>query len=123
MTVPAARVLAFPGIDLEALTKLRARACDAFMRNDMSAFQEACTVMRRLIGRQGVADQQVVPEIPARTYHDRGREGRRQAPLQETPSQEARDRPNADSMSELPSAAAWEWAADVNHSSNRSRPA
>jgi hypothetical protein len=56
MTIPAARVLAFPGIDLETLTKLRAQACDAFMRDDLSTYQDACMMMRKLIGGQDVSE-------------------------------------------------------------------
>jgi ABC-type amino acid transport substrate-binding protein len=56
MTVPAARVLAFPGIDLEALTKLRNRACDAFMSDDLTAYQDACMMMRKLLGGRDVAE-------------------------------------------------------------------
>lgn len=56
MTVPAAQVLAFPGIDLETLAKLRARACEAFIRNDLGAYQEACVMMRRLIGGNDVSE-------------------------------------------------------------------
>lgn len=56
MTVPAARVLAFPGIDLEALTKLRARACDAFMSDDLTAYQDACMMMRKLLGGRDVSE-------------------------------------------------------------------
>jgi hypothetical protein len=56
MTVPAARVLAFPGIDLETLTKLRARACDAFMRDDLPAYQEACMMIRKLLGGRDVLE-------------------------------------------------------------------
>lgn len=106
MTVPAAQVLAFPGIDLETLAKLRARACDAFMRNDMIAFQEACMMMRRLIV-QDVPEQQVIQENGARTYRYRGAEGRRR-----THSPEARDRLSVGSVSDLPGAGGWEWAAD-----------
>jgi hypothetical protein len=42
MAVRAARVLAFPGIDLKTLAELRARACDAFVRDDLDAYQDAC---------------------------------------------------------------------------------
>lgn len=42
MSVRAAQVLAFPGIDLKTLAELRARACDAFMRDDLNAYQDAC---------------------------------------------------------------------------------
>jgi hypothetical protein len=56
MTVRAAQVLAFPGIDVETLAKLRARACDAFIRNDFSTYQEACMMMRRLIGGEDVSE-------------------------------------------------------------------
>jgi hypothetical protein len=63
MTIPAARVLAFPGIDLETLAKLRAQACDAFMRDDLSTYQDACMMMRKLIGGQDVS------ETNARGYH------------------------------------------------------
>jgi hypothetical protein len=65
MTVPAARVLAFPGIDLETLTKLRARACDAFMRDDLPAYQEACMMIRKLLGGRDVS------ETGARSYRYR----------------------------------------------------
>jgi hypothetical protein len=63
MTIPAARVLAFPGIDLETLAKLRAQACDAFMRDDLSTYQDACMMMRKLIGGQDVS------EASTRSYH------------------------------------------------------
>lgn len=56
MTVPAARVLAFPGIDLEALTKLRTRACDAFMSDDLTAYQDACMMMRKLLGGRDMSE-------------------------------------------------------------------
>jgi hypothetical protein len=55
MTVRAAQVLAFPGIDLETLAQLRARACEAFIRNDLIAYQEACVMMGRLIGGEDVS--------------------------------------------------------------------
>jgi hypothetical protein len=84
MTVRAAQVLAFPGIDLETLAKLRARACEAFIRNDLGAYQEACVMMRRLIGGQDV------PETNPQSSECR--EGdRRRRPL----SQVTRDRLNA----------------------------
>jgi ABC-type amino acid transport substrate-binding protein len=62
MTIPATRVLAFPGIDLEALTELRARACDAFVHDDLAAYQDACVMMRKLIGGRDVS------ETGARSY-------------------------------------------------------
>lgn len=65
MTVRAAQVLAFPGIDLKALAELRARACDAFMREDLDAYQEACMRIRKLIGGQDVS------ETGARSYRYR----------------------------------------------------
>lgn len=65
MTVPAARVLAFPGIDLETLTKLRTRACDAFMSDDLTAYQDACMMMRKLLGGRDVS------ETGARSYRYR----------------------------------------------------
>jgi hypothetical protein len=71
MTVPAARVLAFPGIDLETLTKLRARACDAFMRDDLPAYQEACMMIRKLLGGRDVS------ETGARSYRYREKPQRR----------------------------------------------
>lgn len=84
MTVRAAQVLAFPGIDLETLAKLRARACAAFIHNDISAYQEACMMMRKLI------DGSDVSETDSSGYG--GREGdRRRRPL----SQETRDRLSA----------------------------
>ncbi len=66
MSVPATRVLAFPGIDLERLTELRAQASDAFLREDFTAYQDACTMIRELIGGQDVS------ETGARSYRCRG---------------------------------------------------
>jgi hypothetical protein len=65
MTIPAARVLAFPGIDLETLTRLRIRACDAFMSDDLTAYQDACMMMRKLLGGRDVS------ETGARSYRYR----------------------------------------------------
>lgn len=65
MTIPAARVLAFPGIDLESLTELRARASDAFLREDYAAYQDACMMIRKLIGGQDIS------ETGARSYRRR----------------------------------------------------
>jgi hypothetical protein len=84
MTIPAARVLAFPGIDLETLARLRAVACEAFMRDDLSAYQDACTMMRKLIGGQDVS------ETGAGSYRP-GEKRERRHPL----SQEARGRLSA----------------------------
>lgn len=84
MTVPAARVLAFPGIDLETLAKLRARACDAFMRDDLPAYQEACMMIRKLLGGRDVS------ETGSRSYRYRERQ-----PHHGLLPQEVRDRPNA----------------------------
>ena len=74
MTIPATRVLAFPGIDLDALTQLRARACEAFLREDLDAYQDACIMMRKLIGGQDLS------ETGARSYRSRGKD-RRRGPL------------------------------------------
>jgi len=65
MSVRAAQVLAFPGIDLKTLAELRARACDAFMRDDLNAYQDACMMIRKLIGGQDVS------ETGARNYRYR----------------------------------------------------
>jgi hypothetical protein len=65
MSSRAARVLAFPGIDLERLTELRARASDAFLREDFTAYRDACTTIRQLIGGQDVS------ETGARSYRKR----------------------------------------------------
>jgi hypothetical protein len=81
MTVPAARVLAFPGIDLETLTKLRVRACDAFMCDDLTAYQDACMMMRKLLGGRDVS------ETGARSYQDREK-----SPGRGLVSQEMRER-------------------------------
>jgi hypothetical protein len=89
MTVRAARVVAFPGIDLESLTKLRAQACEAFLRNDLTAYQDACIMMRKLIGGQDVS------ETGARSYRYREKE-RRCGVL----SQDARDRVSVKSTKE-----------------------
>jgi hypothetical protein len=83
MTVRAAQVLAFPGIDLETLAKLRARACEAFIQNDLSAYQEACMMMRRLIGGDDAS------ETDPRSYECREGDRRRRPLSQETP-----DRPS-----------------------------
>jgi hypothetical protein len=63
MAIPAARVLAFPGIDLETLSKLRALASDAFVRDDLAAYQDACITIRKLIGGLDAS------ETGARSYH------------------------------------------------------
>lgn len=81
MSIPATRVLAFPGIDLERLTELRTRASDAFLREDFTAYQDACTMIRKLIGGQDVS------ETGARSYHCREKD-RRRRPL----SQQEHDR-------------------------------
>jgi len=81
MTVPAARVLAFPGIDLEALTKLRSRACDAFMSDDLTAYQDACMMMRKLLGGRDAA------ETDERTYSYR-----EESPPRGVVTQDVRDR-------------------------------
>ena len=77
MTIPATRVLAFPGIDLEALTLLRARACEAFLREDLDTYQDACMTMRKLIGGQDIS------ETGARIYRSRDTD-RRRGPLPAT---------------------------------------
>jgi hypothetical protein len=79
MTIPATRVLAFPGIDLETLAKLRASATEAFMRNDLTAYQDACIMMRKLIGGQDVS------ETGARIYRYREKDQRNGLPSQEGP--------------------------------------
>ncbi len=84
MTVPAARVLAFPGIDLEALTKLRTRACDAFMSDDLTAYQDACMMMRKLLGGRDVS------ETDDRIYSDR-----EESPPHKVVAQDMRDRLSA----------------------------
>lgn len=96
MTVRAALVLAFPGIDLETLAKLRARACDAFIRDDLSAYQEACMMIRRLIGGEEAS------ETGARSYECR-EGGRRPRPL----SQEPRGRLSARLHKRSPGARRW----------------
>jgi hypothetical protein len=112
MTVRAARVLAFPGIDLEALAKLRARACDAFMREDLVAYQDACMMIRKLIGGRDVS------ETGARLYryseNDRPRRSR---------SQQARDRLSAKLKDDCQAPSRGEWAAGGNPDDDRSRPA
>ena len=65
MAVRAAQVLAFPEIDLKTLAELLARACDAFMRDDLDAYQDACMMIRKLIGGQNVS------ETGARSYRYR----------------------------------------------------
>lgn len=85
----ATRVLAFPGIDLDRLAELRARASDAFLREDATDYQDACMTIRKLIGGQDVS------ETGARSY--RHRKVARQV---EPPAQGTRDRlnePSADS--------------------------
>jgi ABC-type amino acid transport substrate-binding protein len=84
MTIPAARVLAFPGIDLDTLTKLRTRACDAFMSDDLTAYQDACMMMRKLLGGRDVS------ETGARSYRYRD-----DSPRHRPVSQEVRDRLSA----------------------------
>jgi ABC-type amino acid transport substrate-binding protein len=84
MTVPAARVLAFPGIDLEALTKLRSRACDAFMSDDLTAYQDACMMMRKLLGGRDVSEAD-----------DRAYSYREESPPQRVVPQDMRDRLSA----------------------------
>ena len=74
MTIPATRVLAFPGIDLEALTQLRARACEAFLREDIDTYHDACMMMRKLIGGQDIS------ETGARSYRSRDKDRRRGPP-------------------------------------------
>lgn len=61
----ATRVLAFPGIDLDRLAELRARASDAFLREDATGYQDACMTIRKLIGGQDVS------ETGARSYRHR----------------------------------------------------
>lgn len=78
MTVRAARVLAFPGIDLERLTELRTRASDAFLREDFAAYQDACTMIRQLIGGQDVS------ETGARSYRYREKDGGTRPPASRT---------------------------------------
>lgn len=101
MTVRAAQVLAFPGIDLETLAKLRARACDAFIRNDLGGYQEACMMIQRLIGGD-------VSEAGARSYECREGDRRRRALSQET-----RHRVGAKLHEGPPSAK--RWAVDGSH--------
>ena len=96
----ATRVLAFPGIDLERLAELRARASDAFLREDFTAYQEACTTIRELIGGQEVS------ESGARPYRHRHEDTPRRPVAQP-------DRPNANVGHQPPSAVssritAWE---------------
>ncbi|HEY7301570.1 MAG TPA: hypothetical protein VH684_27075 [Xanthobacteraceae bacterium] len=67
MSVPATRVLAFPGIDLESLTELRARASDAFLREDYAAYQDACMMIRKLIGGQDFRNRRRKPPRKAPT--------------------------------------------------------
>ena len=81
MTVPAMKVLAFPGIDLDRLTELRARASDAFLREDFATYQDACAMIRVLIGGQDAS------ETGARSYRHRDKD-RRRRPL----SQQVHDR-------------------------------
>jgi len=64
MSVPATRVLAFPGIDLESLTELRARASDAFLREDYAAYQDACMMIRKLIGGEDLRNRRRKPPLP-----------------------------------------------------------
>jgi len=79
MTFPATRVFAFPGIDLERLSELRAQASDAFLREDATAYRDACMMMRKLIGGQDVSD------TGARSYRHRS-SARQLGPLaQQTP--------------------------------------
>jgi hypothetical protein len=101
MTVPATRVLAFPGIDLERLTELRAQASDAFLREDFTAYQDACTMIRKLIGGQDAS------ETGARTYRHREKERRRRSL-----SQQERDRLSANIDQQKPSAEAPRCSAD-----------
>jgi hypothetical protein len=112
MTVRAARVLAFPGIDLEALAKLRARACDAFMREDLVAYQDACMMIRKLIGGRDVS------ETGARLYRY-GENDRRRRSL----SQEARGRLSAKLKDDRQAPSRGEWAVGDNPDNDRSRPA
>jgi hypothetical protein len=85
VTIPAARVLAFPGIDLDTLAKIRARACDAFLREDIAAYQDACMMIRKLIGGQDVS------ETGSRSYHHRKMNRRRGEP----PAQGTQHQPSA----------------------------
>lgn len=91
MSNRAARVLAFPGIDLERLAELRARASDAFLCEDLTAYQDACTMIRQLIGGQDVS------ETGARSYRRR-KVDRRLEPL----AQATRDRLNETSARSFP---------------------
>jgi hypothetical protein len=89
MTVPAARVLAFPGIDLDTLTKLRTRACDAFMSDDLTAYQDACMMMRKLLGGRDASERDV-SETDYRTCNCR-----EEAAANGVVPQDMRDRLNA----------------------------
>lgn len=93
MTVPATRVLAFPGIDLERLTELRAQASDAFLREDFTTYQDACTMIRKLIGGEDAS------ETGARSYRHREKE-RRRRPV----SQQEQDRLGVNIGRQKPSA-------------------
>jgi hypothetical protein len=110
MTVPAARVLAFPGIDLESLTKLRAQACEAFLRDDLTAYQDACIMMRKLIGGQDVS------ETGARSYRYREKD-RRRGFL----SREARDRLSVTSAKEPANVGRSQSVVDGSHGSLQRR--
>jgi len=101
MTVPAAKVLAFPGIDLDRLTELRAQASDAFLREDIAAYQDACTMIRKLIGGQDAS------ETGARSYRHREKDRRRRLL-----SQQEQDRLSANFDQQKPSAKAPKYAAD-----------
>jgi hypothetical protein len=83
MSVPAARVLAFPGIDLETLTQLRARASDAFVRDDLTAYQDACMLIRKLIGGRDAAGARSTAAATRNAGADRSRTKRRWSPQQE----------------------------------------
>lgn len=103
MTVPATRVLAFPGIDLDRLTVLRAQASDAFLREDLAAYQDACTMIRKLIGGQDAS------ETGARSYRHREKDRRRR-----TLSQPKPDRLTENNDQQKPSAAPSTCVADSN---------